>query len=62
MNFSTFSCLCDKKKQHKLVFDGGILGEYTVEVYSSCFVTHTRKFLIQESTLDITSEKKGVEN
>ena len=62
MNFSTFSCLCDKEKQHKLVFDGGILGEYTVEICSSCFVTHTRKFLIQESVLDKTSDKKGVEN
>jgi len=47
MNESIFSCNHSTKK-FKLIFDGGVLGPYTVELCSSCYSTQEKKFLISE--------------
>jgi len=48
---SNFSCSCGKKKRHRLVFDGGILGTYKLELCNSCYFSQDKKFLISEETL-----------
>ena len=51
MTISPFSCICKKKKTHKLVFDGGVLGNYTINLCSSCYLTQDKKFMITEEKI-----------
>ncbi|MCH7649345.1 MAG: hypothetical protein IIA83_12170 [Thaumarchaeota archaeon] len=48
MSISPFSCICNNKKTHKLVFDGGVLGNYTVSLCHSCYLSQDKKFMISE--------------
>jgi len=52
MNFTTFSCSCKEKKQYKLVFDGGVLGTYTILQCVSCYLSQNKKFLISEEKIN----------
>lgn len=45
---SNFECPCAAKKKYKLVFDGGVLGYYSLELCKSCYVIQNKKFLINE--------------
>lgn len=56
----TFVCPCDSKKEHKLVFDGGILGHYSLDLCTSCYFTINKKFLISVET--IPEEYESTEN
>ena len=49
---STFVCPCSSKKEHTLVFDGGILGHYSLELCASCYFIQDKKFLISEASIN----------
>jgi len=51
MTFSTFSCSCNRIKQHKLVFDGGVLGNYTISLCTPCYLSQDKKFMITEEKI-----------
>ena len=51
MTLAPFSCQCDRKKTHKLIFDGGVLGNYTVFQCHSCYLSQDKKFLISEEKI-----------
>jgi len=53
---STFVCACRSKKKHRLVFDGGVLGHFSLELCGSCYVAQDKKFLIRE---EIINEKSS---
>jgi len=59
MTISPFSCSCKTKKTHKLVFDGGILEQYSLELCGSCYVVQDKKFLISEERLKLTLQELG---
>jgi len=45
----TYTCLCDAKKQHRLVFDGGsIIGHYQLELCQKCYDKEDKRFVIHE--------------
>lgn len=46
----SFSCYHSPKK-FKLSFDGGLLGQYCLEICSSCYVDQNKKFLIKEEKI-----------
>ena len=48
---SAFTCLCKAKKEQRLVFDGGVLGHYILELCSTCYVAQDKKFLIREEKI-----------
>lgn len=52
MTISPFSCSCKTKKTHKLVFDGGVLGNYVVDLCIHCYRSQEKKFVIKEEMLD----------
>ena len=56
MIHSTFTCVCRANKEHRLVFDGGILGHYILEVCASCYAAQNKKFLVKE---EIINEKSN---
>lgn len=41
-------CKCAETKKHRLVFDGGSSGHYTVDVCEKCYCEEDREFLIHE--------------
>jgi len=47
---TTFSCNHFPKK-FKLTFDGGILGNYQVELCSKCYPTQDKTYLIKEENI-----------
>ena len=49
---SSYACPCSAKKKHRLVFDGGILGQYHLELCSSCYIAQDKKFLIKEEIIN----------
>ena len=51
MTISSFSCSCKTKKTHKLIFDGGVLGNYTVSFCYSCYFSQAKKFMISEEKI-----------
>lgn len=51
MIISPFSCSCKTKKTHKLVFDGGVLGNYTVSLCHPCYLSQDKKFMISEEKI-----------
>jgi len=46
---SLFLCPHQAKK-FKLVFDGGVLGHYTLELCRSCYQMQEKKFLVREES------------
>jgi len=52
MTENFFSCKSDEKKSHKLVFDGGILGNYVVSLCHSCYLSQDKKFMISEEKIN----------
>jgi len=48
---TTFYCNCNFKKKYKLVFDGGLLGEYTLSLCHSCYLSQDKKFMISEEKI-----------
>ena len=50
-----FSCLHSPKK-FKLSFDGGLLGQYCLELCNSCYSAQDKKFLVKE---EIINEKSN---
>ena len=50
LNDSVFGCNHSQKK-FKLTFDGGLLGEYGVELCQSCHAIQDKKFLIREEII-----------
>jgi len=51
MKENFFSCNCIREKSHKLVFDGGVVGSYCIEICQSCYKSQGKKFLIKEEIL-----------
>ena len=51
MSISPFSCICNNKKTHRLIFDGGVLGNYTINICSSCYLTQGKTFMISEEKI-----------
>lgn len=51
MTISPFSCICNKEKTHKLIFDGGVLGNYTINLCNSCYLSQDKKFMISEEKI-----------
>jgi len=47
---STHSCP-HRTKKFKLVFDGGVLGNYTVSLCHSCYLSQDKKFMISEEKI-----------
>ena len=46
---NNFSCNCNTKKQHRLIFDGSnVIGDYTLDLCNSCYFAQDKKFLIRE--------------
>jgi len=43
-------------KKFKLSFDGGLLGQYHLELCNSCYTAHDKKFLIKEEIINEKSE------
>jgi len=39
-------------KKFKLTFDGGILGQYQLELCNSCYAAQDKKFLIKEKIVN----------
>lgn len=52
MSISTFTCSCDSKKERRLIFDGGVLGNYVVDLCIHCYRSQEKKFLVKEGMLD----------
>jgi len=46
-----FSCHHSPKK-FKLSFDGGLLGQYRLELCNSCYAAQDKKFLIKEELVN----------
>jgi hypothetical protein len=44
-------CICLSTKKHRLVFDGGVSGNYTVFLCDSCNSKEDKQFLISEELL-----------
>lgn len=52
---SIFRCRCDNTKEHKLVFDGGSVGNYIVELCKKCYRLQNKQFLISEERIGTTT-------
>jgi len=52
MSISTFTCSCDSKKERRLILDGGILGNYMIDLCIHCYRSHEKKFVIKEEVLN----------
>lgn len=55
---SVFTCCCPKPKKHGLTIDGGISGNYQLELCSSCYSKEDKKFVIKEDKLTLHSKIK----
>lgn len=44
-------CKCTEEKKHRLVFDGGSSGQYTVDVCEKCNQEDDKKFLVSSNFL-----------
>lgn len=44
-------CECKVAKKHRLVFDGGSTGNYTINLCSKCYENENKEFLISEEML-----------
>ncbi len=44
-------CLCHFPKKHRLIFDGGISGNYTMLLCVDCYSKGDKQFLISEEIL-----------
>lgn len=51
MSISPISCRCKNKKTHKQIFDGGILGNYIINLCDSCYLSQNKKFMITEEKI-----------
>ena len=58
LNDSVFGCNHSQKK-FKLTFDGGLVGEYSLEMCQSCHDIQDKKFLISEERLKLTLQELG---
>lgn len=47
----TRECVCIQEKIHRVIFDGGSSGFYTVDLCENCYSKEDRKFLISEEKL-----------
>ncbi len=48
---SKFECPCNNKKNHKLILDGGPIGNYELLICQSCYLSLSKKFLVGEDVL-----------
>ncbi|AJW71744.1 hypothetical protein NADRNF5_2070 [Nitrosopumilus adriaticus] len=46
-----FRCKCKKSKTNRMILDGGTKGNYTIELCSTCYNNHNKKFLISEEII-----------
>jgi len=46
-----YPCSCNNNKKYKLEFDGGVVGNYVLELCSSCYLAQDKKFLIREEII-----------
>lgn len=44
-------CMCSRSKKHRLVFDGGESGNYTILLCDNCYSKEDKQFLISEELL-----------
>ena len=49
---SIHRCRDNLPKKHRLVFDGGPAGNYTLELCKVCYSEEDKKFLISEENID----------
>ncbi len=47
----TFSCKCSHKKKHRLLMDGGVIGNYILELCDGCEAKQNKKFLIGQGVV-----------
>lgn len=47
-SFVFLECKCSEEKKHRLTFDGGVSGQYTVDVCEKCYQKEDKEFLIRE--------------
>lgn len=48
---SVYRCSDDREKVHKLVYDGGQTGNYTLELCETCYRDRPKKFLVLEEKM-----------
>ena len=48
---TVISCQCKATKKYKLIFDGGIMGNYSVFLCSQCHTIQDKKFMIKEEVI-----------
>lgn len=47
MNSQVFlECKCIEEKKHRLIFDGGTSGQYSVDVCETCYQENDTEFLV----------------
>ena len=46
-----FRCKCKKSKITRMILDGGTEGNYIIEICSTCYHNHNKKFLIHEEMI-----------
>lgn len=44
-------CICSRPKKHRLIFDGGVSGNYTLFFCIDCYSKEDKQFLISEEKL-----------
>lgn len=44
----SFRCPCKSKKEYRLNLDGGVIGQYSLDLCLSCYFKQNKKFLISE--------------
>jgi len=49
-------CCTHPQKKFTLIFDGGLLGEYRLELCNSCYAAQDKKFLIKEELINGKSD------
>lgn len=52
MPATIFCCRCSRKKQYRLLLDGGSTGNYAVELCARCYDLEDQKFVISKETLE----------
>ncbi len=49
---TTFQCFCESQKKHRLIFDGGSDGEYSLDLCEECYSNQDKKFLSSEKIIN----------
>jgi hypothetical protein len=51
LNQPNFRCFCKLPKKHRLIFDGGSSGQYTIDLCKRCYRQQDKRFLIFEERI-----------